>query len=250
MIPSVILSSFLLSILRSTDLDSSKFLENGQLYRRDISLQYFKTQSEEFKLNLLVDLPRAGSHFVLWPRKQFLKSRVGYYANCTASFNPVDVVLVRSGDVQPLPGRNKQTNNQNNVVKLDIPKELKSNVKVAHLNVRSLKSRVHFCLVKDTILQNNFDIFTISETWADLSVSDVNLEIAGYQFFRQDRGSYKKEGGLCIYVKSNLKTTVLEDLSIACGDGFQQLWLRVQCRSHKSFLICNIYRPPDTPTSY
>ena len=180
---------------------------------------------------------------------KFFESRVAYYANCTASFNPAEVFLVRSGDVHPLPGPNKQTNNQNNLAKFDIRKELKSNVKVAHLDARSLKSRVNFCLVKDTILQNNFDIFTISETWADLSVSDVNLEIAGYQFFRQDRGSYKKEGGLCIYVKSNIKTTVLEDLSIICGDGFQQLWLRVQCRSHKSFLICSTYRLPDTLTS-
>ena len=59
------------------------------------------------------------------------------------------------GDVHPLPGPN-QTN-----VKIDIPKELKANVKVAHLNVRSLKSREHFSLVKDTIILNSFDIFTI-----------------------------------------------------------------------------------------
>ena len=103
-----------------------------------------------------------------------------------------------------MPGPNTQTNT-------DIPKELKSNVKAAHLNVRSLKSRVHFCLVKDTILQNNFDIFTISETWADLTVRDAILEIPGYQLFRQDRGSHKNGGGLCVYAKSNLKVTVLDD---------------------------------------
>lgn len=77
----------------------------------------------------------------------FLKSRVAYSANCTASFNPTDVVIVRRGDVHPLPGPNRQTNS----AMLDIPTELKSNIKVAHLNVRSLKSRVHFCLVKETI---------------------------------------------------------------------------------------------------
>lgn len=211
----------------------------------DIVLQFFNIKLEEFKLNSLVDLTRAGGHFVFRPRKKFFKSRVAYSANCTTSFNPADVVLDRSGDVHPLPGPNKQINS----AKLDIPKELKSNVKVAHLNIRSLKSRTHFCLVKDTILQNNFDVFTISETWADLSVSDASLDIPGYQLFRQDRGSYKNGGGLCIYAKSNLKITVLEDLSLVCGDGFQQLWLRVQCRNHKSLLICNTYRPPDTPTS-
>ena len=43
--------------------------------------------------------------------------------------------------------------------------------------------------------------------------------------------------------------TVLENLSSACDDGFQQRWLRVQCRKYKSFLICNTYRPPQTPTT-
>ena len=66
----------------------------------------------------------------------------------------------------------------------DIPKALKANVKVAHLNVWSLKSRENFCLVKDTILHNGFDIFTVSETWADLFVSDISLEISGYQLFK------------------------------------------------------------------
>ena len=63
----------------------------------------------------------------------------------------------------------------------DIPKALKANVKVAHLNVWSLQSRENFCLVKDTILHNGFDIFTVSETWAHLFVSDTSLEISGYQ---------------------------------------------------------------------
>ena len=169
---------------------------------------------------------------------------MAYSANYTASFNPTDFVIVRSGDVHPLPGPNRQTNS----AMLDIPKELKSIIKVAHLNVSSLKSRVHFCLVKETILQNKFDIFTTSETWTDLTVSDASFEISGYQF-SQDRGSHKNGGGLCSYPKLNLKITVLDDLSPACEDGFQQRWLRVQCRSHKSFLVCNTYRPPDTPTS-
>ena len=103
-----------------------------------------------------------------------------------------------------------------------------------------------FVLSKRQFLQNKFDIFTISETRTDLTVSDASLEISSYQFFRQDRGSHKNVDGLCIYAKLNLKITVLDDLSLACEDGFKQLWLRVQCRSRKSFLVCNTYRPPLT----
>ena len=54
---------------------------------------------------------------------------------------------------------------------------------------------------------------------------------------------------MCTYAKSNLKIAVLENLSSACDDGFQQLWLRVQCRKYKSFLIYNTYRPPQTPST-
>ena len=110
-----------------------------------------------------------------------------------------------------------------------------------------MKSREQFCLVKDTILLNDFDIFTISETWLDSTVDNASIEISGYQLIRQDRGPYKSGGGLCIYNKSSLKAIVLEDLSLVSDDGLQQLWLSVQCRKQKSFLICNVYRPPGTP---
>ena len=115
-----------------------------------------------------------------------------------------------------------------------------------------MKSREQFCLVRDTILLklNDFDIFTISETCLDSTVDNASIEISGYQLIRQDRGPYKSGGGLCIYNKSSLKAIVLEDLSLVSDDGLQQLWLSVQCRKQKSFLICNVYRPPGTPINY
>lgn len=139
---------------------------------------------------------------------------MAYYSNCTASFNPVALSVARSGDINPRPGPNRQCNSA---------KDLEATVKVAHLNVRSLKSREQLCLVKDTSLHNSFDIFTISETWLDLSVPDACVEMSGYQLFRQDRGPHKYGGGLCIYAKSNLKVTLLEYLLFAYEDGFQQL---------------------------
>ena len=243
---SVILLSFLLLASYLVNLNSLNPVGNTHVYNWErfssteakylVKLQFISTRYPM----------RTGGHFVIVVCKRFLKSRVAYYSNCTASFSPAAVTLVRSGDIHPQPGPIRQRNES---AKLDIPQALKANVKLAHLNVRSLKARENFCLVKDTVLQNGFDIFTISETWADLTVSDASLEIPGYQLFRQDRGQHKAGGGLCIYAKSNLKITVLEDLSSACDDGFQQLWLKVQCRSFKSFLICNTYRPPQTPTT-
>ena len=243
---SVILSSFLVLASYISNLNYLKRFGNAKTQTWESFSSMDAAYLVELQLDPLTHLKRAGGHLVIFRWKRFQKSCVGYYSNYTTSFNPADVSLVRSGDIHPQPGPIRQHKES---AKFNIPKALKANVKVAYLNVRSLKSRENFCLVKDTILHNGFDIFTVSETWADLSVSDASLEISGYQLFRQDRGQHKAGGGLCTYAKSNLKITVLENLSSACDDDFQQLWLRVQCRKYKSFLICNTYRPPQTPTT-
>ena len=31
---------------------------------------------------------------------------------------------------------------------------------------------------------------------------------------------------------------------------FQQLWLKVQCKKFKSFLLCTVYRPPDATIDF
>ena len=157
-------------------------------------------------------------------------------------------LIIKSGDVHPLPGPSELPKASINSTKLDLPKNLKSNIKVAHLNVRLLKSREN--LVKDTLLINNIDVLTISETWADKSVSDSNIQIEGYTLFRQDRGSKKAGGGLAIYIKNNLKVTFLNELSFVTQHDFQLQWIKVQCRSFKTFIICNVYRPPSTPIKH
>ena len=61
-----------------------------------------------------------------------------------------------------------------------------NNVKIAHLNVRLLKCWDHFLLFKETILSNKLDMFTISESWLDASVSDLEIEVPGYNIYRVD----------------------------------------------------------------
>ena len=121
-----------------------------------------------------------------------------------------------------------------------------NNVKIAHLNVRSLKCRDHFLLVKETILSNKFDVFTISESWLDASVSDLEIEVPGYDIYRVDR-SNKTGGGICAYVLNTYRTELMGDISDISTTGFHHLWLKIQVRNLKSIIICTVYRPPDTP---
>ena len=111
------------------------------------------------------------------------------------------------------------------------PKNAHLNIKIAHLNVCSLKSRENFILVKDAIQSAGFDIFTISETWLDSSVTDAFVYVPGYSLFRQDRGPQKAGDGLCVYTRDTLKVEYIENLSSVTSDGFQQLWLKIQKRS-------------------
>ena len=131
--------------------------------------------------------------------KRFLGRRHLYSANVPASFNPSILEISLSGDIHPQPGPNTSNLSSTSTnAKINFPSNTKSNVRIAHLNIRSLKSREHFILLSDSIATNSFDIFTISETWLDSSVDNASIHIPGYTLFRQDRGPCKPGGGLCV----------------------------------------------------
>ena len=71
-------------------------------------------------------------------------------------------------------------------------KNRKHLMSVAHLNVRSVASRENFYLLKRTVTTNNFDIFTVSESWLDRTVCDADILIPGYTTFRQHRAPHKE----------------------------------------------------------
>ena len=122
------------------------------------------------------------------------------------------------------------------------------NVTFAHLNVRSVRSRENFYLIWQTITDNCLDILTISESWLDPSINDSDLQIPRYILFQQDNGSLG--GGLCVCIKDIYKVSFFGNLSNISENSFQQLWLKVNCKKLKSFLLCTVYRPPNTPISF
>lgn len=119
-------------------------------------------------------------------------------------------------------------------------------LKIAHLNIRSLNSNTHLTQLRDLTRKENFDILTISETWLNNSVTFTEVGIDGYNLFRLDRLN-KRGGGVCTYVRKELKSSVLKSLSFISEENFHQLWINVQCQKSKSLIICVTYRPPDCP---
>ena len=132
----------------------------------------------------------------------------------------VDVIL-QYGDIHPQPGPHsfKPNNNEGRAVRLA---KSTTYVTIAHLNVRSMVSRENFDLITRTMLSNEYDIFTISETWLDPSTTDTDIQISGYILFRQDRGTHKIGGGTVVYVKDTYKASVITELSAVSDCNFQQ----------------------------
>lgn len=159
--------------------------------------------------------------FIDWFAFVFLGRLLLYSCNGTSSFNPSVIRIILGGDVHPQPGPSLTALRGSSTARsvaseLNVfPKNTHANIKIALRNVRSLKSRENFILVKDSIQSFGFDIFTISETWLNSSVTDASVYIPGYLMFTQDRGPQKAGGGLCVYKRDTLKVECIENLSSA-----------------------------------
>ena len=124
------------------------------------------------------------------------------YHDCVSTFHPI-IKLLHDIELNPGPNQGPSTRQAN--------RTSNNNVTVAHLNVRSLNCRDHFIQVKQTVLENKFDVLTISESWLDNSVTNLELEIPGYDLYLVDRLD-KKGGGVCVYILQSYKTEVLSDI--------------------------------------
>ena len=153
------------------------------------------------------------NHFTRWRR---------YHFGIRPSFTSL---LLLGGDIELNPGPAQKQEGIDNIHinQCQARKNRKHLMSVAHLNVRSVASRENFCLLKQTVTTNNFDIFRVSESWLDRTVCDADILIPGYTTFRQDRGPHKKGGGVLVYVKDIYKACVIEKWSSVSESNFQQL---------------------------
>ena len=206
-----------------------------------------------------------------YTKKRWFGCHISYYSNSCACFNGMELSIQLSGDIHPLPGpTNTHTilvcmGNRPNHHKPGSRGHVKSNyieikpahstkaamhtnqnnlLKLRHLNAESLRRRQHLIETREMVLQNNFDILTISETWFNMSVTNASVEIEGYKLHRLDRIG-KSCAGVCAYIKANIKATILKDLTGITASGLHQLWIQVQIKKMRSILVCVVYRLPD-----
>ena len=120
--------------------------------------------------------------------------------------------------------------------------------KLAHLNIRSLRNTAHLIQIKEFILKTKAEVLTLSETWLNTTIMNAEISIVGYALYRQDRLN-KRGGGVCAYIRNDIKVSKLKEISSVSENYFHQLWLKLQSKKLKSIVICISYRPPQCPLS-
>lgn len=107
---------------------------------------------------------------------------------------------------------------------------------VSFFNIRSIVP--HFQALITKIIDENYDVVGLSETWLTPKVDSQILNIKGYEFIRLDRVT--RGGGLGIYIKQNISYKLLSSSST---DNLEQMWVEVKLHRNTYVIGC-LYRPP------
>ena len=71
-----------------------------------------------------------------------------------------------------------------------------------------------------------FDIFAITETFLDESISDKQLHVENYKFVRRDRNTGQDGGGCLIYIASHICYSRLKSLE---SPDVELIWINKFC---------------------
>ena len=192
------------------------------------------------------------SHVSMHARsRRFLAARIPLYPNSSVHFSATRLVI--SGDVSPNPGLGGTRPNTNLSQGSSFSFQSK---RIALLSFECeviTSSPVHLDEVGTLILLNNLDVFAVGETWLNSTWNDHELNIQGYQLFRQDRETTVASkaphgGGVAIYAKSTLHC---RRMTFSIETHMEHICL--QLRQHKDgpkMLFIVMYRPPNSTADF
>ena len=76
---------------------------------------------------------------------------------------------------------------------------------IEHINAQSVMG--HLDEIVSLVNDRNIDVLCVSETWLTPIILDKYVNIPNYNIYRHD---LKPGGGVCIYVRSDVKVTKIE----------------------------------------
>ena len=114
---------------------------------------------------------------------------------------------------------------------------------IGHINARSLNDVDKFEEIVSMVIHHKLDIFAVSETWLNNSISSDLFSIPGFSpMFRLDRSDGRKAGGVAQFTSLSIVTKRRFDLE---RQGIEILWVEMQV--NRLFLVCGVcYRPPNS----
>jgi hypothetical protein len=116
-------------------------------------------------------------------------------------------------------------------------------VKITHINCCGVRSKLtEIILLLKTC---SIDILGITESHLNEKITDDEIYIEGYRFFRQDR-QHKAGGGCLVYYKENLNVILKPEFMV---NNIEALWMEITINSQR-LLIGNVYRAPDNNEFY
>ena len=120
----------------------------------------------------------------------------------------------------------------------------KNNLKIAHLNVHCLEPKTD--QIQHYLCKYDIDILALSETFLNDNITDSHVSIDGYKLFRKDRVD-RIGGGVAFYVRNGIEVTPEDTLN---NSQIEALFLSLKCPTRSPFIICCMYRPPNSSSVY
>ena len=119
-----------------------------------------------------------------------------------------------------------------------------SEFSILHTNIRSLSFHHDELVSLSAHTKLNLDVIGVSEIWHsnDNPISS-NVEIPGYTFFKTK--SVTQNGAVGLYIRDSLTYNPRIDLD-SCTDDFETVWVEIDNKNDKNFLICCVYRHPSS----
>ena len=119
-------------------------------------------------------------------------------------------------------------------------------------NTRSLVEKLDETEV--ILSQNDSQICVVSETWFHPGLADSKMNIPQYNLFsvsRQKEHSLERGGGVAVYVKNNITSYLITDITVP--EELECVWVMVRPhrlpREVSAIAVCAVYIPPDSPVA-
>ena len=118
---------------------------------------------------------------------------------------------------------------------------------LCNLNVRHLVPKIDERIVMAT--EECPDLLELCETFLDPCVSDGQVALDGYNLIRKDRVDVlnKYGGGLIMYFRESLNVKRRPKIEIS---NLETIWAEITLPNVKPFLVCSVYRPPDSLSNW